>query len=479
MNKTLAIRIEKQYLIAGIEPVSGKFQLLLNQKGYRFPFYFLLDKLSNSIRYHFSYQQKYEEGTKNYLGDFFTSIEQGEHYFWQSKEHPFVHLMAGMLWDLKKSYHHHINLVNEQGKVVEMDKIPTQLSFADGISETVQQKVIQLFVEADFKVIDHQKKLPELLVASVIRNQSAGEGLFVVVDALHNDLHISAVRAQNENFEIIQSEKYPYSGIIPQEFEFGQAITHAINQQENMLAGQDIQAECVRQAMRATKIIDKLKEFEADRLPTKLKINTTFATQPEKALQVIIELKQITEKTTIRQKELVLEIRKMHEQHDGAKLIAIGRVFEQAAIRSELNKLTSDYLSFGMADLKLVVQQLLVGDDGLESESEFVAPDAIPEASQFETIKQLQLADLTKGKQVRLNNNDPRPGKGKSVQVLEYLGDNKFIIISSNRSLQSGDVISSSSTTWNTGMQIEMNVERGGKFIGLFQTRMVESIEWK
>ncbi len=479
MNKTLAIRIEKQYLIAGIEPVSGKFQLLQNQKGYRFPFYFLLDKLSNSIRYHFSFQQKYEEGAKNYLGDFFASIEQDENYFWQSKEHPFVRLMVGMLWDLKKSYHHHINLVNEQGKVVEMDKIPVQLSFADGISEAVQQKVIQLFVEADFKVIDHQKKLPELLVASVIRNQSVSEGLFVVAEALYNDLHISTVRAQNESYEIIQSEKYPYSGIVPQEFEFGQAITHVINQQTNMLAGKAIQEECVRQAVRAVKIIDKLKEIEDDRLPTKLKVNTTFAAQPEKAFQAVIELKKITEKTAIRQKELVAEIQKMYEQHDGAKLIAIGRVFEQAAILSDLNKLTSDYSSFGMNDLKLIVQQLLIVDDSLESESEFVAPESIPEASQFEIIKQLQFADLTKGKQVRLNNNDSRQGKGKSVQVLEYLGDNKFIIISSNRSLQPGDVISSRSTTWNTGIQIEMNVERGGKFIGLFQTRMVESIEWK
>jgi hypothetical protein len=89
----------------------------------------------------------------------------------------------------------------------------------------------------------------------------------------------------------------------------------------------------------------------------------------------------------------------------------------------------------------------------------------------------VRLEDLEIGQQIKLNNFDARPGKGESMQFVEYLGSGKFVVLDSTRSLRTGDILESKDNKWTIGKKLIFDVHRNGKLYGRFQMRETQTIE--
>jgi len=97
--------------------------------------------------------------------------------------------------------------------------------------------------------------------------------------------------------------------------------------------------------------------------------------------------------------------------------------------------------------------------------------------SNAEKAEKIKIDEIEIGWQIQLNNFDERPGKGASMQKLEFLGDKKFVVIESTRSLRTGDIAEAIEDDWTTGMQVSFNIYRGGKIYGRFNTRKIKEID--
>lgn len=92
-------------------------------------------------------------------------------------------------------------------------------------------------------------------------------------------------------------------------------------------------------------------------------------------------------------------------------------------------------------------------------------------------VEKIIIGNLQIGDRIKLSNFDQKPGKGWAYQHFEYIGDNRFIVIDSTRSLKPGDIIETKDEFWTSKTQIFLDVYRSGKFYGKFQTREIQKIE--
>lgn len=97
----------------------------------------------------------------------------------------------------------------------------------------------------------------------------------------------------------------------------------------------------------------------------------------------------------------------------------------------------------------------------------------------YEKQSSVKLSDIEIGWQIVLKNFDPRPGKGASMQKLEYLGDKIFVVIESTRSLRTGDIAEIKGDEIAVGTKAMFDIKRGGKIYGRFITRQIREIEIK
>jgi hypothetical protein len=100
-----------------------------------------------------------------------------------------------------------------------------------------------------------------------------------------------------------------------------------------------------------------------------------------------------------------------------------------------------------------------------------------PQKEQTNIISTLNINNLDVGDKVKLTNYDPRPNKGYSTQLIEYLANNRFVVIESTRSLRTGDILETKEQVWHAGIKLIFDVFRNGKLYGRFQTREIQTIE--
>jgi len=103
--------------------------------------------------------------------------------------------------------------------------------------------------------------------------------------------------------------------------------------------------------------------------------------------------------------------------------------------------------------------------------------NATKQNEQLHEIEFLNVDNLTIGQTVMLTNFDPAPGKGQAIQKFTYLGDKKFLVIYSTRSLQKGEIAEPLADIWVPGMQVDLKISLEGKTRGLFKTRKIVKIE--
>ncbi len=92
-------------------------------------------------------------------------------------------------------------------------------------------------------------------------------------------------------------------------------------------------------------------------------------------------------------------------------------------------------------------------------------------------LDNLQINSLEIGQNIVLNTFDAAEGKGAAREHFENVGENKFVVIDSTRSLKPGDLVETTESNWKSGIKLILTVFRGGKVYGKYQTREIQSIE--
>lgn len=162
-----------------------------------------------------------------------------------------------------------------------------------------------------------------------------------------------------------------------------------------------------------------------------------------------------------------------------ARLILIGDLFENEIV---YNGIDSSFKNVSRLEFSSIFETRNEEFTPVEDEfsTMFLSEDDLEsneDATNYKQASTLDLNTLQIGTQVKLTNYDARPGKGYSNQEVEYIGDNKFVVIESNRSLKTGDIAISETNVWHAGIKVIFKIQRNGKDYGRFQTREIQTIE--
>ena len=467
MNKSLALYVGLEFMQAGIEPYASKFDFVSPEHESAYYFYFFPDKISNSILYGSKYKQKAQEDSKRYVGNFMSALPD-KSFFWQGKQRPYIELISEMLMDLKAQYHRAINLVNEKGKRIEMGNIPVQMAFASNVPDTAQQSFVTFFEENGFSVEISALKKEELIAAFIYNKQNLkNEENIVIAEDQETKIALTHLTVSaNNNTKIIKTETINGAGGNPHQSAITQLLVETINTKKQIYPTQnELDMEYKLQYPRVSKIINTLADISETKRPEQLKINTTF--KDGSSQTALISLDSITNFEQTNTQKHITTISNFLSESTTNKLIATGNYFQNTTVKPLLN---SFELHFYDSIVEAVLRQLLLIHKTSDKK------ETTPSVKAYTKIDSIDINTLVKGDKIKLSNNDPRPGKGNSEQILEYLGDHKFVIISSTRSLQTGDFARAITENWVSGIQIDFMIERNGKLLGQFKTRPVVTI---
>lgn len=149
------------------------------------------------------------------------------------------------------------------------------------------------------------------------------------------------------------------------------------------------------------------------------------------------------------------------------KTIILGDFFENELVKSEIKTITKNFVNTNYPEIFLNFKTSIPKTK--ESQQE--------ETEKSLTIEKIIINNLQIGDKIKLSNFDSKPDKGWAYQQFEYIGDKRFIVIESTRSLKPGDIVETIDDFWHIKTQIVLEVFRGNKPYGKFQTREIQKIE--
>lgn len=168
-------------------------------------------------------------------------------------------------------------------------------------------------------------------------------------------------------------------------------------------------------------------------------------------------------------KNTIFSLNQTIKTDSNQKTIVWGNFFENEIVKNELKTITKNFLNTNYTEIFL----------------NYKAP--IPKSQTKETqklstentlnIEKIIINNLKIGDKIKLSNFDSRPDKGWAYQHFEYIGDKRFIVIESTRSLKPGDIVETADDFWHIKTIIVLEVFRANKPYGRFQTREIQKIE--
>jgi len=499
MNKTLALHFEKDFLMAAIEPLVGRFQFITKRGENKFPFSFFIDYISNKIDYSFDYKvdyQKQEEtredySNKKYVGAFMDRITQnGDTYKWYGFDTDIINLLLEILEEIRKPYFFILNSKFD-AKLDDKEPIDVKISYSSNIQPPTIKVINEFMAKHNFKTIDQNETFAELLVQQFLRKNkiTLTNKKLAVIETLGDNLNMSLLSIYNEyDRELNLTETYPDFGIDPRIQVIAQKIVDDVNKQAGLLTDD---AARKKEYKRHYAVAEQLAATIENSKRPYLTVNTSFATAPTLQFSTTIAIEEIERLTTFQ----IRQISRFFEDFFLPKkslsvsnidlILLIGNTLNSELIKTEFSRFGLAKLHFlPSTDIELALMALLyipqaqatpqtVEQATLESSS---AQSTQPQATDYQKVDFVNLATLKTGQQVKLNNNDPAPGKGDSTKEFKYLGNMKFLVIDSTRTLKSGDIVTASAPVWVPGIQVDLMVERNGQSLGPYRTRRVVAI---
>jgi len=477
MNKTLAIHFEQDFLIAGIEPLHGKFHNLTKRGNARYYFYFNTDTINNKIDYSILYKEKAQDGIENYFGNFYSNLES-KTFRLHSYENEFVELLFPIVLDLREMYYTITKSLLSDNEIDETENIPLELSFSEYVNTANQAILTDFFKRNRFDVIEMHQQFPlifskEYLYKNGIEPKNKK---IVFIDALGSDLHMSVVNVYNKfESEINIKQTFTNFGLDPRNFILAKKIVDEINKQEGLLSREsDLQNEYLRQLNLAQKLLENLD----NQTSPYLQVETSFAIERNRPRNINISIDELNQLTFSH----VRQIARYFETHflannnlsvnDFDFIILLGDILCNNSVKNEFLRFGKEKVKFLNSDDNNLVLRNLVR----KVEVELGNTNFQRKEENWKELEFLNIKNLIVGQTVKLRNFDPAPGKGEAIQVFNYLGNNQFIVEMSTRSLQKGDTAEALAEVWVPGMQVELKISTNGKLKGKFTTRRIVQI---
>ncbi len=479
MNKTLAIHIEEDFLIAGVEPVHGKFFNLTKRGNNRFFFYFFIDTINNKIDYSEIYKENFFNNELNYIGNFL-KIFPDKTFYLNSYENDFIELLNPIMSDLRQVYFSIMSSFFKELDLNETDEIPLKISYSDSLMPDKQPLLEEYFVRNRFQIISTHSDFSLQFGKEYLRKNLIDfkNKKVAFLEALASDLKMFVVQYYNAfEAEIVQKEIFYNFGLDPRNFILAKKIVDDINKQEGLLVtDQELKQEYIRQMPLAKKWIDKL---DSHPLPY-FRIETNFGREISKKHFINISVEELNQLTYSH----IRQIGRYFETHFLVKNNLSVNEFDKILLLGDslCNKLVeNEFVRFGKSkiehlhssEISMVLRNMLFIEPIQSIENQLTDKSKV----ELHEVEFINIENLKIGQTVKLTNFDATPGKGEAIQEFNYLGNKQFVVVFSTRSLKKGDTAEALADVWMPSMQVDLRITQNGKFLGLFRTRKIVKIE--
>lgn len=473
MNKTLAIHIESDYLIAAIEPLTGKFHEITKRGKARFPFYFYVDKLNNRIDYSELYKKNALDAAPDYYGNFTGQLGK-KTFLLNAYENEFVELLFPLISDVKEMYYTIIStLVSDEPD--KNEPIPLSLSYSNYISDESKAVLEDFFRRNNFEIENSTRDFPLLVSKAFFRKNSIdfNKKKVAFIEALGKDLNISVVNSYNRfDSEITHKQTFDNFGLDPRSFILAKKIVDDLNKQEGVLNTTESKEQ---EYLRHLPLAEKLLENSENTVSPYLQVETNFAVDKNRTRTINISLEELNQLTYAHVRQIARYFESHFLSENGLnvnefdKIILLGDMLCNSSVQNEFIRFGRNKVEFlDSHEIFMVLRSLLHTEAPQKQEEK-------PE-EEFKEVDFLNVQSLVSGQTVILKNFDSAPGKGESVQKLNYMGERKFLVEMSTRSLQRGDIAEALAEVWVPGMQVDFKITFNGKLRGVFKTRKIVNI---
>jgi len=488
MDKTLTLFFEEEYLVAAIKPFDGKFTVFQQNNDIKFPFYFSVDNVNNKIDYSFIYKADYQDGKPDFYGNFLNLIiDKSQKYKWYEYETEIIDLLINIINNVRTYYFENLKKLAGNENIDESLAIPLNLVFSENVKLESREVLRNYLAKQNFKINLVTKNISELIVLHHINknNFQIQNKDYAVIESLGENLNMSVVRVKDNIAEKIHFKTFPEYGTDPRVHVIAKKIVDDVNRQEGLLSKtEDLKKEYKRHQTKAIKIIEALKNFKKPFLT----LSTTFAVEPSRKLVTNLSIEEVDKLSFLHARQFSSFLTDHFLNTIGIKILdldkifLVGNTFNNELVNKEFVRFGADRIIYMSDDISIVLQEAyakpITNEPVIDNNATMFMVDdknIVPET--YQMFNKLNVADLKMGQEVKLTNSDPV--KGIEIQIMQYLGKNKFVIKESNRSLRSGDIAEPIVMAWTTGIQLDFDIHRNHKFFGRFRTRKVVSIEVK
>lgn len=477
MNKTLAIHIEEDFLVAGVEPLNGKFHKLTKRGSEEFYFYFYVDKINNKIDYSKLYKEKVESEVEYYYGGFFKGLENAT-FSLNAYDNEYVELLNPIISDIREMYFVILRSLLSGEEIDELEEIPLKISYSTYLNKEAKYILERFFKRHSFDVLEAKSNFPLLVVKEFFHENSINSNnkKIAFVEAIGTDLNMSIVNIYNKfDSEITLSESFTNFGLDPRTFILAKKIVDDINKQEGLLGNEEtVKKEYLRQLNLSKKLLEQLEKQTSPYL----RVETNFAVETNRTKIINISIEELNQLTFshVRQLARYFESYFLAQNNininDLDNIILLGDMLSNTAVKTEFARFGQKKIEYlESSKMYLSLRNLLHVEEAQEN------PSLVRPTENWEELEFLNIETLTIGQSILLSNFDSAPGKGESIQQFNYLGNNQFLVVRSTRSLQKGDLAEPLSDVWVPGMQTELKVFSNSKLRGVFTTRKIVKIE--
>ncbi len=239
--RSLALYIEKWYIIAAVSNDGKMVSVTLPNKEDRLWLYFYEDIANNKIDYSKQYQEHYRNGEDHYYGDIFSLLlKSGVTFrlYGHYDEIRNIFSAAHIFDDLRKS-------VGAQDK----EDIVTYVTFSADINILAKKIFLDILKEEHFDVKVFMARLEDLTLncSHVLGLSLRSEGHYVVLNACNENLHIFVYQRRNTSIWHIQDDVLPGYGSDMRTKAMVEHVVDVINRTEGLLkTNEEIEAERLR-----------------------------------------------------------------------------------------------------------------------------------------------------------------------------------------------------------------------------------------
>ncbi|GAB4423599.1 MAG: hypothetical protein OHK0039_40280 [Bacteroidia bacterium] len=236
MNKQLALFFDDHALYAAIEPFEGKFKLLGLGQPPKYALFFLVGDLG--IQYGQGFERDVRNGSPGAYGDLYTLLQRQGSIEVNGYERDYIDLLEPILNDLTDQYDLQIGELSDS-IVDKTAPIPVTLAFADAVPADVRPR-LTAYLRRFRLAADPEagRCLPAYLIRHLLlkRRIPAEQGIYGVVEALGDTLHLSIVEANGTgNISRKAHQSYPGMGADPRLGALAKYVVDELNRTRHLL----------------------------------------------------------------------------------------------------------------------------------------------------------------------------------------------------------------------------------------------------